>query len=80
MSGKIVLVGFDSGKAQTDAIRAGTMAGAITQDPVGMGAAVVDAAVKAINGQTLPTFIDTGFYWYDKSNIDDAKIKAVLYD
>jgi len=80
MSGKVVLIGFDSGKAQTDAIRAGTMNGAITQDPVGMGAAVIDAAVKAINGETLPSFIDTGFYWYDKSNIDDPKIAAVLYD
>jgi ribose transport system substrate-binding protein len=80
MSGKITLVGFDSGKAQTDAIRDGTMAGAITQDPVGMGEAVVDAAVKAINGETLPSFIDTGFYWYDKSNIDDPTIAAVLYD
>ena len=80
MSGKVVLIGFDSGKAQTDAIRAGTMNGAITQDPVGMGAAVIDAAVRAINGETLPSFIDTGFYWYDKSNISDPKIAAVLYD
>ena len=80
MSGKIKLVGFDSGKAQTDAIRAGTMDGAITQDPVGMGKAVVDAALDAIAGKTLPAFIDTGFYWYDKTNIDDPKIKAVLYD
>ena len=80
MGGKIKLVGFDSGKAQKDAIRAGTMDGAITQDPVGMGKAVVDAAVKAINGQSLPAFIDTGFYWYTKDNIDDPKIAAVLYD
>ena len=80
MSGKIVLIGFDSGKAQTDAIRAGTMNGAITQDPVGMGKAVIDAALDAIAGKTLPKFIDTGFYWYDKTNIDDPKIKAVLYD
>lgn len=75
----ITIVGFDSGKAQIDAIRSGAMAGAITQNPVGMGAEVVKAAIKAIKGDTLPKSIDTGFYWYDKSNIDDAKIKAVLY-
>jgi L-fuconolactonase len=23
---------------------------------------------------------DTGFYWYDNTNIDDPKIKAVLYE
>jgi ribose transport system substrate-binding protein len=27
----------------------------------------------------MPKFIDTGFYWYDKTNLDDPKIKAVLY-
>jgi ribose transport system substrate-binding protein len=75
----ITIVGFDSGKAQIDAIRAGTTAGAITQNPLGMGAEVVTAALKAIKGEKLPKSIDTGFYWYDKKNIDDPKIKAVLY-
>lgn len=75
----ITIVGFDSGKAQIDAIRSGAMAGAITQNPLAMGAEVVKAALKAINGDDLPKDIDTGFYWYDKKNLDDAKIKAVLY-
>src|SRR6266508_3129142 len=52
----VKIVGFDSGKAQIDAIKSGLMAGAITQNP-----------------------IDIGFYWYDKTNIDEAKIQAVLY-
>jgi ribose transport system substrate-binding protein len=80
-SGKkgLVVIGFDSGQAQIDAINAGIEAGAITQNPVGMGAAVVEAAVMAINGETLETTIDTGYYWYDKSNIDDPEIQAVLY-
>ena len=76
----ITIVGFDSGKAQIDAIKSGVMAGAITQNPVGMGKELVDAATKAIKGEKLPKVIDTGFYWYDKSNIDDPKIKAVLYE
>ena len=79
-SGKLVVIGYDSGKAQTDAVRSGLMAGAITQDPIGIGYKTVDAAVKAIKGEQLPKNIDTGFYWYDKTNIDDPKIKAVLYD
>ena len=77
---KIVIVGYDSGKLQKDAIRDGTMAGAITQNPVGIGYKTVEAAVKALKGEKLPKVIDTGFYWYDKSNIDDPKIAAVLYD
>jgi ribose transport system substrate-binding protein len=40
---------------------------------------VVSAAMKAIKGQSLPKVIDTGFFWYDKSNVDDPKIQAVLY-
>jgi ribose transport system substrate-binding protein len=75
----IEIVGFDSGQAQIDAINNGVMAGAITQNPVGMGAELVKAAVKAIDGEELPETIDTGYYWYDKSNIDDPKIQAVLY-
>jgi ribose transport system substrate-binding protein len=80
-SGKagVVVVGFDSGQAQIDAIKNGTMAGAITQNPVGMGAALVKAAVDALNGQTLPKTVDTGFFWYDKTNIDNPEIQAVLY-
>jgi ribose transport system substrate-binding protein len=80
MEGKVVLIGFDSGKAQTDAIRSGLMAGAITQNPVGIGYKTVESAVKALKGEKLPKVIDTGFYFYDKSNIDKPEIKAVLYD
>jgi ribose transport system substrate-binding protein len=80
-SGKkgITVIGFDSGKAQIDAINNGTMAGAITQNPVGIGEQLVAAAMKAIKGESQPKTIDTGFYWYDKSNITDPKIAAVLY-
>jgi len=80
MKRKVVIVGYDSGKQQKDAIRDGSMAGAITQNPVGIGYKTVEAAVKALKGEKLPKVIDTGFYWYDKSNINDPKIAAVLYD
>ena len=80
MKKKIVVIGYDSGKQQKAAIASGEEAGAITQNPIGIGACVVDSAVKALKGETLPKIIDTGFYWYDKSNIGDAKIAAVLYD
>jgi len=77
---KIVAIGYDSGKQQKDAIRDGIEAGAITQNPVGIGYKTVEAAVKSLKGEKLPKVIDTGFYWYDKTNIDDPKIAAVLYD
>lgn len=80
MKRKVVVVGYDSGKQQKDAIRDGLMAGAITQNPVGIGYKTVEAAVKAIRGEALPKTIDTGFFWYDKTNMNDPKIAAVLYD
>ncbi|CCD85433.1 Putative ABC-type sugar transport system, periplasmic component [Bradyrhizobium sp. ORS 285] len=80
MKKKIVVIGYDSGKQQKAAILSGEMAGAITQNPIGIGSCTVDSAVKALKGEKLPKVTDTGFYWYDKSNLNDAKIAAVLYD
>ena len=77
---QLVVVGFDSGEAQMDAIRDGLMIGAITQNPVGIGYETVKAAVEALDGKELPKTIDTGYFWYDASNIDDEEIQAVLYE
>ena len=76
----VVVIGYDSGKLQKDAIRAGDMAGAITQNPVGIGYETVKAAIAATKGEKLPATIDSGFAWYDKTNIDAPEIAAVLYD
>lgn len=77
---KVVVIGYDSGKLQKQAIMDGTMAGAITQNPVGIGYKTVEAAVKTLKGEPVPKIIDTGFFWYDKATIGDPKIAAVLYD
>jgi len=79
MSGKLVVIGYDSGKGQLDAIRSGLEAGAITQNPYGIGYKSVEAAVKVLSGVSVPKNIDTGFFWYDKTNIDDPKIANLLY-
>jgi len=77
---EVVVIGYDSGAAQKEAVRSGAMAGAITQNPVGIGYETVKAAVAAAKGEDVPRSIDTGFFWYDKSNMDDPEIAAVLYD
>ncbi len=77
---KLVVIGYDSGKEQIDAIKSGEEAGAITQNPIGIGSCVVESAVKALKGEKLPKTVDTGFYWYDKSNVSDPKVAAVLYN
>ncbi len=80
LEGEIVVIGYDSGKQQMDAVRSGAMAGAITQNPVGIGYKCVESAVKALDGETLDPITDTGFFWYDATNIDSDEIKPLLYE
>lgn len=76
----LVIIGYDSGQQQLEAIRSGLQAGAITQNPIGIGYECVKAAYMAVKGETLPKEIDTGFMWFDLTNIDTPEIQAVLYE
>jgi ribose transport system substrate-binding protein len=78
--GELTIVGFDSGQAQIDAIKSGVMAGAITQDPIGIGRCTVESAVAAVNGDELEEVQDTGSYWYDETNVDSDEIAPKLYE
>jgi len=86
--GKVLLIGFDSSAALKDGIRKGEIAGAITQDPVGMGYIAVATACKLALGEPIEgekdehgtVVIDTGCYWYDATNMDDSQIAPLLYD
>lgn len=78
--GKVIVIGFDSGKQQLDAVRSGLEYGAVTQNPEGIGYETVKAAVEAIEGKEIEKQIDTGFYWYDKENIDSEEIKSAVYE
>lgn len=79
-AGEMVVIGYDSGQFQIDAIKDGTMAGAVQQDPVSIGAKCVEAAAMALQGMDVEPLIDTGFKWADASNIDDPDIVSVLYN
>jgi len=78
--GKVTVIGYDSGKAQIDAIKNGVMAGAISQNPVGIGYETIKAAVAAAKGETVAEKIDSGFVWYDSTNIDSEEVRAVIYE
>ncbi len=78
--GEITVIGYDAGAQQMEAIRSGVEAGAITQNPVGIGYKCVEAAVMAINGEEVEEVIDTGFFWYDATNIDSDEIAPLLYE
>jgi len=79
--GKVKLIGFDSGAQQIANIKSGLESGAITQNPIGIGAKTVEALVNYVRNKTVPAnLIDTGFYYYDKKTISDPKIAADLYN
>ncbi|MDR1955318.1 MAG: ABC transporter substrate-binding protein [Treponema sp.] len=80
LQGKIVVIGYDSGKLQIDAIRSGLMYGAVKQNPVLMGYKTVEWAYKATKGEKPPTFVDSGYVWADASNLDSPEVKAVSYE
>jgi ribose transport system substrate-binding protein len=75
----VVVVGFDAGAGQKDAVRKGVFLGSITQDPYQIGYKAVELAVKAINGEAVSD-VDTGAKWYDASNMDEPDIAQLLYD
>ena len=75
----LIVVGFDAGAAQKNAIRQGWFYGSVTQDPYMIGYYAVELAVKAANGEEVSD-VDTGAQWYDASNIDDEMISMLVYD
>ena len=56
----IVLVGFDFCCGEAEALEAGTEDATVAQFPTKMAELGVDALVKAIRGETVPTLIDSG--------------------
>lgn len=75
----LVLIGFDSSRAQVEAIEKGEIAGAVTQDPVTMGRMTVQTALESIRGEQVDEVIDTGFYWFDADNLDTDEIQQAIY-
>jgi len=77
--GDLVVVGFDAGAPQKNAIRNGWFYGSVTQDPYQIGYKAVELAVKAANGEEVAD-VDTGAQWYNAENIDDEMISMLVYD
>lgn len=76
---KVIGIGFDSGIVQTSAVRDRILYGAITQNPFMIGYLSVKTAVEAANGQPVKD-IAVPFYFYNADNMDEAAIKACLYE
>ena len=58
LGSNVVVIGYDSGAAQKALIESGVIAGAITQNPVGIGYQTVQAAVSALKGEKVKPRIE----------------------
>lgn len=75
----LVVLGFDAGEGQKNAVRSEYFLGSITQDPYSIGFKAVELAFNAYNGKSVSD-VDTGAKFYNKANMDNADIKGLLYD
>jgi len=78
LGGKIAAVAYDSDPTEVVALQSGILYALILQDPYGMGYKGVDCALKALAGETLEKYIDTGCTAVTKKNMNDPAIKALL--
>lgn len=76
---ELVVVGFDAGSNQKNAVAEGVFLGSITQDPYSMGYTVVHLAWKASQDEQVED-TDTGAVFYDSENMNDPDISRLLYD
>ncbi len=65
---KTIFVGFDGIQSACNAILAGEETMSVAQEAYDMGYKAVEAAVKAVNGETLEKFIDSGCDVINKDN------------
>ncbi len=75
----IVVMGFDAGAGQKNAVRKGLFTGSITQDPYSIGYKAVELAYKAYKGESVSD-VDTGAKYYTADNMDQEDIAPLLYD
>ena len=68
---KTIFVGFDGIQSACNAILSGEETMSVAQEAYDMGYKAVEAAVKAVNGETLDKFIDSGCSVISKDNAQE---------
>ena len=74
-----IVCGFDGNTSAISAIKDGTLGMDIAQLGYDMGYKAVEAAVKAVNGETLEKFIDSGCSVVTKDNAQERLDKLKGY-
>ena len=74
----LVPIAFDSDPAEVEALRQSAIKALIVQDPYRMGYQGVEFAVKALDGESLPDYVDTGVTAVTAENMDREEIQGLL--
>ncbi|MFB9833742.1 ABC transporter substrate-binding protein [Actinoallomurus acaciae] len=77
--GKVKLIEFDASPKQVEDLRAGTIQGLISQEPLEIGRQGVDQAVNALDGKTVTKHIQTQLVAVTKDNVDSPAVAKYLY-
>ena len=75
---ELVPIAFDSDPAEVDALRRSAIKALIVQDPYRMGYQGVEFAVKALDGESLPDYVDTGVTAVTAENMNQEDIQGLL--
>lgn len=78
LTGKVVLVGFDSSPNLIDDLKAGAIDSLVLQNPFKMGYEGVKTMVAKLNGQTPPRIIDTGVKLLTKENLETPEMQQLI--
>lgn len=75
----VSVIGYDAGEDQLNALRDGKIDGLIVQNPFGMGYAAVIACARAGLSIGNEAFVNTGYTWVTKDNMETLEVEKMLY-
>jgi ribose transport system substrate-binding protein len=73
------IIGFDASAVSVEGLRSGTLDALVVQDPFRMGYLGVKAVVDFLRSRTPEKRLDTGAVLITSANLDDPKIKDLVY-
>jgi ribose transport system substrate-binding protein len=75
---KLIVVAFDSDPEEIKGLETGAIKALILQDPYGMGYKGCASAVKVLDGEEVPAYLNTGVVAVTKDNMKDEDILGLL--
>ena len=75
----VTVMGYDEDENTMQALNDGKIEGLIVQNPFGMGYAAVVAAARSALSLGNEAYVDTGYAWVTKENLETETVQKMLY-